>query len=98
MRLDRLITVVGAHAEGEGGRVITGGVLPFCMPADSCGSADGAQGRNRTTDTAIFSRMLYQLSYLGAAAWVQKSRGIAARLILAIKRRGVLVRSLTGMR
>ncbi len=27
---------------------------------------DGAQGRNRTTDTAIFSRMLYQLSYLGA--------------------------------
>ena len=29
---------------------------------------DGAQGRNRTTDTAIFSRMLYQLSYLGAEA------------------------------
>ena len=28
-------------------------------------STDGAQGRNRTTDTAIFSRMLYQLSYLG---------------------------------
>ena len=28
---------------------------------------DGAQGRNRTTDTAIFSLMLYQLSYLGAA-------------------------------
>ena len=25
---------------------------------------NGAQGRNRTTDTAIFSRMLYQLSYL----------------------------------
>jgi hypothetical protein len=24
------------------------------------------QGRNRTTDTAIFNRMLYQLSYLGA--------------------------------
>jgi hypothetical protein len=28
----------------------------------------GAQGRNRTTDTAIFSRMLYQLSYLGPLA------------------------------
>ncbi len=28
----------------------------------------GAQGRNRTTDTAIFSRMLYQLSYLGMTA------------------------------
>jgi hypothetical protein len=30
-------------------------------------AGDGAQGRDRTTDTAIFSRMLYQLSYLGAA-------------------------------
>ena len=28
----------------------------------------GAQGRDRTADTAIFSRMLYQLSYLGAPA------------------------------
>ncbi len=28
----------------------------------------GAQGRDRTTDTAIFSRMLYQLSYLGIPA------------------------------
>jgi hypothetical protein len=26
----------------------------------------GAQGRNRTTDTMIFSHVLYQLSYLGA--------------------------------
>lgn len=32
--------------------------------------SDGAQGRNRTTDTAIFSRMLYQLSYLGAGAGI----------------------------
>src|SRR4051812_41733174 len=29
------------------------------------GGRNGAQGRDRTTDTAIFSRMLYQLSYLG---------------------------------
>jgi hypothetical protein len=29
-------------------------------------SGSGAQGRDRTTDTAIFNRMLYQLSYLGA--------------------------------
>ena len=28
-------------------------------------AGNGAQGRDRTTDTAIFSRMLYQLSYLG---------------------------------
>ena len=26
----------------------------------------GAQGRNRTSDTVIFSHVLYQLSYLGA--------------------------------
>ena len=26
---------------------------------------NGAQRRDRTADTAIFSRMLYQLSYLG---------------------------------
>jgi hypothetical protein len=25
----------------------------------------GAEGQNRTGDTAIFSRVLYQLSYLG---------------------------------
>jgi ADP-ribosyl-[dinitrogen reductase] hydrolase len=32
----------------------------------ACGQeGDGAQGRSRTTDTAIFNRMLYQLSYLG---------------------------------
>ena len=36
------------------------------------GKRYGAQGRNRTTDTAIFSRMLYQLSYLGIAG---RSRG-----------------------
>ena len=26
---------------------------------------NGAQGRNRTSDTVIFSHVLYQLSYLG---------------------------------
>ncbi len=29
---------------------------------------NGAQDWNRTSDTAIFSRMLYQLSYLGTAS------------------------------
>ena len=29
---------------------------------------NGASGRDRTTDTTIFSRMLYQLSYRGIAA------------------------------
>ena len=32
------------------------------------GHLPGAEGRNRTADTAIFSRVLYQLSYLGLAA------------------------------
>jgi hypothetical protein len=29
---------------------------------------NGAQGRNRTTDTRIFSPLLYRLSYLGIAS------------------------------
>ncbi len=36
---------------------------------------NGAQGRDRTTDTAIFSRMLYQLSYLGAETSAARYRG-----------------------
>jgi hypothetical protein len=40
------------------------------MTADLKG---GAQGRNRTTDTVIFSHVLYQLSYLGAGP-AQKDR------------------------
>ena len=31
----------------------------------------GAQGRNRTTDTKIFSLLLYRLSYLGLGFRVQ---------------------------
>ena len=33
--------------------------------SDRLFAGDGAQGRNRTTDTVIFSHVLYQLSYLG---------------------------------
>ncbi len=35
------------------------------MPETSKSLKYGAQGRNRTTDTRIFSPLLYQLSYLG---------------------------------
>jgi hypothetical protein len=35
------------------------------MSANNGGLGIGAQGRNRTTDTRIFSPLLYQLSYLG---------------------------------
>ena len=40
------------------------------------GSGNGAQGRNRTTDTAIFSRMLYQLSYLGLSPLWRSQGGL----------------------
>ena len=41
---------------------------------------NGAQGRNRTTDTVIFSHVLYQLSYLGARVRpVGKSRAARER-------------------
>src|SRR4051812_41774014 len=44
----------------------------------------GAQGRDRTTDTVIFSHVLYQLSYLGAearrAGGVVKARGYRGSL------------------
>ena len=35
------------------------------MRFSKIGGKYGAQGRNRTTDTMIFSHVLYQLSYLG---------------------------------
>ena len=40
----------------------------------------GAQGRNRTTDTVIFSHVLYQLSYLGAGRAVS-GRSAKARAL-----------------
>ena len=36
---------------------------------------NGAQGRNRTTDTVIFSHVLYQLSYLGGHAASPRAEG-----------------------
>lgn len=40
------------------------------MPHFACyiKEKSGAEGRNRTADTTIFSRMLYRLSYLGTEA------------------------------
>src|ERR1700755_1227020 len=43
------------------------------------GKSHGAQGRDRTTDTAIFSRMLYQLSYLGTARRRARERRFIVR-------------------
>ena len=39
----------------------------------------GAQGRIRTTDTGIFSPLLYQLSYLGAGRERYGRRPLAGR-------------------
>jgi hypothetical protein len=39
------------------------------------GLSAGAQGRNRTTDTVIFSHVLYRLSYLG----VKRGASVRAR-------------------
>jgi hypothetical protein len=57
-----------------------GGFVGHASPYDPGGRATrsgqvkrGAQGRDRTTDTAIFSRMLYQLSYLGVPPWPEKA-------------------------
>ncbi len=36
----------------------------------------GAQGRIRTTDTRIFSPLLYQLSYLGIGAVATQKAGL----------------------
>ena len=45
---------------------ITGGNSVAGAVKRCCGEEwNGAQGRNRTTDTRIFSPLLYQLSYLG---------------------------------
>lgn len=38
------------------------------MLLDKGKRTNGARGRSRTADTAIFSRMLYQLSYPGTGA------------------------------
>ena len=55
------------------------------------GMMNGAQGRNRTTDTAIFSRMLYQLSYLGVLRRVngRKVRPYRKRLAACKVRNGL---------
>ncbi len=53
---------------------------------------NGAQGRNRTTDTAIFSRMLYQLSYLGTAVPACMTPGGAKAGCLPQRQAGIKTR------
>ena len=58
------ITHTNAHTKGFSPCLRIGG-FPH-QQVDNQGENFGAQGRNRTTDTRIFSPLLYQLSYLGA--------------------------------
>jgi hypothetical protein len=50
------------------------------------GEIDGGQGRNRTTDTRIFSPLLYQLSYLACG----KERGLYGQTPARAKNAGRL--------
>ena len=49
-------------------RALRENALIFKMKREELLDPDGGQGRNRTTDTRIFSPLLYQLSYL-AGSW-----------------------------
>ena len=62
-------------------------LIPRCRITPGDAAADdrsikenGARGRGRTADTAIFSRMLYQLSYPGGRARGNIRRGWEGRL------------------
>lgn len=59
---DRVWCLLGPQRSGSDVRIMPASVL---IPAS--GGGGGAQGRIRTTDTRIFSPLLYQLSYLGMA-------------------------------
>ena len=50
---------------GEREGTLAGRQAPRGSPSPGRLSAFGAESQNRTGDTAIFSRVLYQLSYLG---------------------------------
>jgi hypothetical protein len=47
------------------------------------GEWNGAQGRDRTTDTVIFSHVLYQLSYLGASGRRAESAAYSGSSLLS---------------
>ena len=62
------------------------GVSGHCSVSRSWVLADGGQGRNRTTDTRIFSPLLYQLSYL-AVPCIQSTSATTRRATILPARR-----------
>jgi hypothetical protein len=57
-----------ADAGGDNGEDGRGGLERGARQLGEGQRVNGGEGRNRTVDTTIFSRMLYQLSYL-ATRW-----------------------------
>ncbi len=58
--------------------------LGYCLiVADQ--SNNGARGRDRTADTAIFSRMLYQLSYPGIGPDYHREGGFLVIVVGAVQ-------------
>ena len=56
---------------------------PSAGPEGGACKRAGAQGRNRTTDTVIFSHVLYQLSYLGFSLF-RRTECEAVRLLTVV--------------
>jgi len=85
--------VYGRLSPEEIGALLTANFAPDCIAgafAPRQASENSAQGRNRTTDTGIFSPLLYQLSYLGvrrprAATWRTRGRAGIGRSSPAVK-------------
>src|SRR5207302_4438277 len=50
------------------------------------GSVYGAEGQNRTGDTTIFSRVLYQLSYLGTRTYSSRASRPPCRVTIAARK------------
>ena len=71
-----------AVAEARNGKIVTWIIGKVSDERYDQSLGEGAQGRSRTTDTAIFSRMLYQLSYLGTgrSGVVAQPRHVIKRL------------------
>src|SRR5436305_1007017 len=65
-------------------------------PAMVHDKSSGARGRSRTADTAIFSRMLYQLSYPGVPGECRGARLLVARIGAVHPRMHMGVHALAG--
>ena len=58
------------QALAEKCRTIKNSVASDSETANEIEDVNGAQSRNRTSDTRIFNPLLYQLSYLGTGPWL----------------------------